>query len=125
VPSHIDILVKKKLPQINSDRYKMLQVFQNLTVNAISYNDKPKGIISISYSENKSEYVFSIKDNGPGIAKENQEKIFQVFQSLESNTKNNGIGLSIVKTIIEKGNGKVWVESIEKEGATFFFTINK
>lgn len=125
VPSHIDILVKKKLPQITTDRYKMLQVFQNLIVNAISYNDKPKGIISISYSENKSEYVFSIKDNGPGIAKENQEKIFQVFQSLDSNTKNNGIGLSIVKTIIEKGNGKVWVESIEKEGATFFFTINK
>ena len=125
VPSHIEILIKKKLPIITSDRYKMLQLFQNLIENAIFYNDKPKGIITISYTEDNEKYTFSIKDNGPGIAKENQEKIFQIFQSLESNTKNNGIGLSIVKTIIEKANGKVWVESIEHEGATFFFTIKK
>ena len=125
VPSHIEILIKKKLPIITSDRYKMLQLFQNLIENAIFYNDKPKGIITISYTEDNEKHTFSIKDNGPGIAKENQEKIFQIFQSLESNTKNNGIGLSIVKTIVEKANGKVWVESIEHEGATFFFTIKK
>lgn len=125
VPSHIEILIKKKLPIITSDSYKMLQLFQNLIENAIFYNDKPKGIITISYTEDNEKHTFSIKDNGPGIAKENQEKIFQIFQSLQSNTKSNGIGLSIVKTIIEKANGKVWVESIENEGATFFFTIKK
>lgn len=125
LPSHIDIRIKKKLPIITSDRYKMLQLFQNLIENAIFYNNKPKGIITVSYTEDNEKYTFSIKDNGQGIAKENQEKIFQIFQSLDSKSKTNGIGLSIVKTIIEKENGKVWVESIENEGATFFFTINK
>ncbi|KAB1156811.1 PAS domain S-box protein [Flavobacterium luteum] len=125
IPSHIDICVKNKLPIITHDRYKMMQLFQNLIENAIFYNDKPKGIITISYTEDNEKYTFSVKDNGPGIAKENQERIFQIFQSLETNKKNNGIGLSIVKTIIEKANGKVWVESIENKGATFFFTVNK
>lgn len=125
IPPNIEIKVIKTLPIIISDNYKMLQLFQNLIENAIFYNDKPKGVVTISYSENKQEYVFSIKDNGPGIAKENQEKIFQIFQSLDSNNKTNGIGLSIVKTIVEKANGKVWVESIENEGATFYFSINK
>jgi len=125
IPSHIEIIVKKKLPIIISDKYKMQQLFQNLIENAIFYNDKSLGSVIISYTEDKEKYTFFVKDNGPGIASENKEKIFQIFQTLQSDRKSHGIGLSIVKTIVEKENGKVWVESTENEGATFFFTIKK
>ena len=73
----------------------------------------------------KSFYVFSIKDNGVGIENENKEKLFQMFQSFDSNHNSTGIGLSIVRRIIENANEKVWFESEKSIGSVFYFTMQK
>ena len=70
---------KNELPTIKAERFRMQQLFLNIISNAVNYMDKPLGIIQISFEEEKKHYIFAIKDNGPGIAAENQEKIFKIF----------------------------------------------
>ena len=103
----------------------MQQLFLNIISNAVNYIDKPLGIIQISFEEEKKHYIFAIKDNGPGIATENQEKIFKIFQSFTSNKKSTGIGLSIVKKIVENYKGNIWIESELTKGTTFFIKLPK
>jgi signal transduction histidine kinase len=83
------------------------------------------GIVEISCSEKPKHFIFSIKDNGSGIAQENQENIFKTFQSLEKSEKSNGLGLSIVKKIVDTYNGKIWIESEIGQGTTFFVQLSK
>lgn len=125
IPDHIKVNVMGKLPEIYANRFRTIQLFQNLITNAVNYNDKEIGVIEINVKEYKNHYVFSIKDNGPGIPEEYQEKVFKIFQSLHKDEKSTGIGLSIVKKIIENEKGKIWIDSEVGKGATFFFTINK
>jgi signal transduction histidine kinase len=101
------------------------QVFQNLIQNAIKYNDKENGYLEIKYIEETENHLFMIKDNGVGIKKEYHEKIFQSFTKLHENSQSSGLGLSIVKRIVETMQGKIWVESEINKGTTFFFTIPK
>ena len=79
----------------------------------------------MSCLEDPKHFIFSIKDNGPGIAQENQEKIFKIFQSLEKSEKSTGLGLSIVKKIVDNYNGKIWIESELTHGTTFFISLPK
>ena len=102
-----------------------VQLFQNLISNAVTYIDKPEGLVTVGYSENDKNYIFHIKDNGPGIAKENQEKIFKIFQSFTQNESSTGIGLSIVKRIIDNYQGTISIESELSKGTTFFITLPK
>ncbi len=125
IPSHIKIVVEKVLPMIQADKFRTQQLFQNLISNAVNYNDKPDGLIQIDYKEMDNHYIISIKDNGVGIEEENKKKIFQIFQSFNSTAKSTGIGLSIVRKIIENSNEEIWLESEENIGTTFFFTIHK
>tara|TARA_R110000772_G_scaffold240549_1_gene352807 strand:+ start:931 stop:3057 length:2127 start_codon:yes stop_codon:yes gene_type:complete len=125
IPEHIKIVIKEKLPVIYGDRARLQQLFQNLISNAIKFNDKKNGLIEIEASEKKSFYQFSIKDNGLGIDKKYHHKIFKIFHFLNSNKDSSGIGLSIVKKIVESYKGKVWVESELEKGTTFFFTLKK
>ena len=125
IPSHIKIYVKSKLPIVFGERAKLQQLFQNLISNAIKFNDKEKGIIEINISEKKSFYQFSIKDNGVGIEKKYHDKIFKIFHSLNHNKESTGIGLSIVKKIIDLYNGEIWIESDFGKGTTFHFTLKK
>ncbi|WP_395065796.1 PAS domain S-box protein [Flavobacterium sp.] len=125
IPSHIKIIVKEQLPVIKADRYRIQQLFQNLISNAINYNDKPSGIVEIGFEEFKDHYVFFVSDNGKGIALKNHNKIFKIFQSLDADERAEGIGLSIVKRILENANEKIWLESEENKGTTFFFTLHK
>jgi signal transduction histidine kinase len=125
IPSNIKIIIKNKLPIIHNDLFRMQQLFQNLISNAVNYNDKSNGFVEISSEEFEEHYVFAIKDNGIGIEKKNQKKIFEIFQTLNPDYKSTGIGLSIVKRIIKNGNGKIWLESQKDIGTTFFFTLNK
>lgn len=125
VPSHVEITVKNKLPKIVGNDFRFKQLFQNLIENAIKYNDKEKVIIEIGCSENQSEIAFDIKDNGIGIPKVYHSKIFDVFSKLKNDGKSSGIGLSIVKKIIEFYKGKIWLESQEQVGTTFYFIIPK
>lgn len=125
IPSHIVVIIKDELPILTADRFRMQQLFQNLISNAVNYNDKPNGIVEIGVQEEEHQYVFSIKDNGSGIEEENKIKIFQMFQSFNKEDKSTGIGLSIVRRIVENEGGKIWFDSEEGIGTTFYFTIQK
>ncbi|WP_298223972.1 PAS domain S-box protein [Flavobacterium sp.] len=125
IPPHISVTIKNSLPVIKGDRFRIQQLFQNIISNAVNYIDKPSGIVEIDCQSMPKHYVFSIKDNGPGIAKDNQEKIFKIFQSLGSSDKSTGLGLSIVKKIIDLYQGEIWIESEINQGATFYIQLNK
>jgi PAS domain S-box-containing protein len=125
LPQHIEIKVMKKLPSLKADSFRIQQLFQNIIGNAVNYIDKPQGLIEIDYEESTNHYIFSIKDNGPGIALENQEKIFKMFQSFTNHESSTGIGLSIVKRIVENYKGKIWIESELEKGTTFFIKLPK
>ena len=124
-PEHIHCTVIKPLPTIRVDRVKIQQLFQNLISNAVNYSDKGKGLIEIDFEEGDNAFTFSVKDNGIGIDKEYHQKIFQIFQSLNKREESTGIGLSIVKKIVDLYNGRIWLESTLGKGTTFFFTIEK
>jgi PAS domain S-box-containing protein len=124
IPEHIKVVINGNLPIISADKFRMQQLFQNIISNAVNYIDKPVGLVEVSCNEIENKYVFSIKDNGPGIAKENQEKIFKTFQSLGQSDKSTGLGLSIVKKIIETYKGEIWLESELNQGTTFFIALN-
>ncbi|MCW4470817.1 PAS domain S-box protein [Flavobacterium sp. MFBS3-15] len=125
VPSHITLNISENLPVIMADNYRIHQLFQNLMGNAVNYIDKPNGQISIDVEEQADYYIFSVMDNGPGIAPENHEKIFKTFQSLVKNDQSTGLGLSIVKKIVNYYKGKIWLESKLGEGTTFYVQLNK
>jgi PAS domain S-box-containing protein len=125
IPNHISINVLNKLPIVKGDSTKFEQLFQNLIGNAIKFCDKPESIINIDVKENQFFYKFSIQDNGIGIEKRHFDKIFKIFQFLKKSEDSSGIGLSIVKKIVEIYRGKIWLESEINKGTTFYFTIKK
>ncbi len=125
IPEHIEVVVLNELPIIKVNKIKLLQLFQNLISNAVKFIDKEKGVIEIDVLNKKNEYQFSIKDNGIGIEEKYHKKIFKIFHSLNSGKESTGIGLSIVKKIIDLHNGKIWLESELNQGTTFYFTIGK
>ncbi len=125
IPAHIKVVAKQKLPIIKADVTRIQQLFQNLIGNAVNYIDKEKGLVEIDYSETFEFYIFSIKDNGVGIPKEYHEKIFKIFSTLGNYENSSGIGLNIVKKVVELYKGKIWIESEVGIGTTFFFSIKK
>ncbi len=125
LPDHMDISIKTKLPVVNGDPTRFSQLFQNLISNAIKYNDKEKGEITIDLKDRKTHYQFSVSDNGIGIDKKYYDKIFEVFQALNVSKQSTGVGLSIVKKIIDLYQGDIWLKSELGKGTTFFFTIKK
>ena len=125
IPDHVSIKVVNKLPVIQADKVKIHQLFQNFLSNAVVNIDKKVGMVEIGSKETGTHWEFSIKDNGVGIPKEYHEKIFKIFQSIGNNERSTGIGLSIVKKIIDRYHGKVWLESEIGSGTTFHFTIKK
>jgi PAS domain S-box-containing protein len=116
----------KPLPQVMADRNAIGQVFANLLGNALkSFDERRPGVIEISASE-ADPPVFAVRDNGIGIPKEFQSKLFQVFQQVhQSTTRGEGMGLAIVRRIVERHGGRVWFESAPGVGTTFFFTIGR
>ena len=116
------------LPTILSSRFPLSQLFQNLIGNALKYQklgNKPR--ITIFADEDESNWTFKISDNGIGIENEYLEKIFVIFQRLHNKNEygGNGIGLAIVKKIIENFSGQIWVESEINKGTIFYFTLPK
>jgi len=125
IPDNIYLNTVNKLPVVRGDKIKFQQLFQNLISNAIKFCDKEVGIIEIDYKDNNTFHQFSIKDNGIGIEKKYHNKIFQIFHSLHKREDSTGVGLSIVRKIIELYEGNIWLESEPKKGTTFYFTIKK
>lgn len=125
IPKNISVVTLNKLPILNGDAIKFQQLFQNLISNAIKFCDKEKGFVEIEVFEEKSYYKFSVKDNGIGIEKKYHDKIFKIFQFLNQREDSTGIGLSIVKKIVDLYEGNIWLESTLGVGTTFYFTIKK
>lgn len=122
-PSNLELTISNQLPIIISDRTRLSQVFSNLLGNAIKYNDKKEIRLIISSFETPEGYTFSIKDNGPGIELQYHERIFAIFQTLNrrDDVESTGVGLAIVKKIVEDCGGKIWLESELGQGADFKF----
>ena len=124
-PKHIEIVIADPLPTIVAETTRIQQVFQNLLTNAIKFMDKPKGRIVIGCERLDKFWKFSVADNGPGIEEKHFAKIFQIFQTLHARDEfeSTGIGLTIVKKVVELYGGKVWLESEVGVGTTFYFTL--
>jgi PAS domain S-box-containing protein len=124
-PASITVTVDSPLPTVMAESTRIQQVFQNLLSNAIKYMDKPEGKIRIACSEEGAQWKFSVTDNGPGIKQQHFGKIFQLFQTLapRDRVESSGVGLALVKKIVEMYGGHVWVESTVGAGSTFFFTL--
>jgi len=127
VPDNIEIAVDGEMPVVEFERTQISQVLQNLLSNAIKYIDKPLGRIRIGCVEEANNWKFSVADNGCGIEQKNYEKIFRMYQTLEprDELKSSGIGLTLVKKIIETYGGTICVESELGQGSTFVFTLPK
>jgi len=126
-PRNIEISIQTELPVLAIDKTHVIQIFSNLLDNAVKFIDKPKGHITIKCEEKQNYWRFSVADNGPGIEERYFERVFQIFQALSTwdESKGTGIGLAIVKKLVEMNGGIVWLESTLKEGSTFFFTLPK
>lgn len=124
IPEHFSVNINQ-LPTIKGDKYRLQQLFQNLISNAISYNDKTNGLIEIGAEEKDNAWQFYVKDNGMGIEKQYFDKIFNTFEKLETTVNSTGIGLSIVKKIVDLYGGKIWLTSELNKGTTFYFTLKK
>jgi len=113
------------LPVVWAERTQMAQVFQNLIGNAIKFRGKEPPVVSVQAEKTTQRWLFSVSDNGIGIAPEYAENIFVVFQRLHARTEypGNGIGLAICKKIVERNGGKIWVESQAGSGSSFKFTM--
>ena len=126
-PPGFEVKVEPGMPTFVTEKLALQQVFSNLISNAIKHNRSESGHVKISVKELDEFYEFSVADDGPGIAPQYHEKVFVIFQTLEARDKveNTGIGLSMVKKIVEGQGGTISLESAEGEGATFLFTWPK
>ena len=125
IPEHIQLKISSDLPNIIGDKTKISQLFQNLIGNAIKFNDKENGVIEISAKEKNNCYEFCVKDNGIGIDKKYHDSIFKIFHSLKKSKDSSGIGLSIVKKIVDLHHGEIWIKSKPTKGTEFYFTLSK
>ena len=124
-PAHIAVRVEGRLPVIECEKTRITQVFQNLLTNAVKYMDKPAGEVVVACSEDADAWTFSVSDNGPGIEEKYFDRIFKIFQTLVSRDEyeSTGVGLALVKKIVEQYGGRVWLASEVGKGTTFFFTF--
>lgn len=131
--NNVEFRVPCPLPTIFCDRTLMTELFTNLLTNAIKYNDKAEKWVEIGFTESETEnyeapilYTFHVRDNGIGIPQHHWQRIFQIFKRLHTQDRyggGTGAGLTIVKKIIERHGGSIWVESTINEGSSFYFTL--
>ena len=126
-PAHIRVTVEGKLPVVTADQTRMEQVFQNLIGNAIKFMDKPEGLITVGCEDLGDRWRFRVTDNGPGIDSKYHEKVFGIFQTLvpRDQQESTGIGLALVRKIVEGYDGEVELQSEVGQGCTFTFTLPK
>ena len=119
------VVTRSPLPVLPADASQLVSVFQNLIGNGIKYRGDQPPSIHVSAVESGNEWIFSFEDNGIGIETEYTERIFVIFQRLNSRTKygGSGIGLAICKKVVERHGGRIWVESEPQKGSTFYFTL--
>jgi PAS domain S-box-containing protein len=131
---HAEIVVPRPLPTITCDMPRITEVFRNLITNAIKYNKSENKRVEIGYAsmaelapESGEELVFYVRDNGIGIAPEFHREIFRIFKRLndeDDTSRGSGVGLTFVQKIIERHNGRIWLDSDIGRGTTFYFTVD-
>jgi signal transduction histidine kinase len=123
----VEVRMPRPLPTVRADRARVGEIFYNLIVNAVRYNDKPRKWVEIGWLE-EDPPVFYVRDNGIGIQEKHFDSIFRIFKRLHSREKfggGTGAGLTIVKKIVERHSGRIWLDSTPGEGTTFYFTLAK
>jgi PAS domain S-box-containing protein len=124
---NVEVRIPRPLPAVTCDRVRVGEVFHNLITNAIKYNDKPQKWVEVGVREGAGGApAFYVRDNGIGIAPKHHEAIFRIFKRLHGRDKyggGTGAGLTIVKKIVERHGGRIWVESAVGGGTTFLFTL--
>ncbi len=125
VPPGIVISVNDDLPELIYDQAQLHQVFQNLIANAIKYMGRDEGRIQVTCEKRADAWVFCVRDTGMGISEQYHQNLFKMFNRAgrQDDGKSCGLGLALVKKIIERGGGEIWLESKEGEGCAFFFTV--
>lgn len=124
--NNVKVKVRNKLPTVVSNKYRMEQLFDNLLSNAIkAVEASTMGMVEIDFKEKTESLLFSVSDNGIGIPKHQQETIFDMFKKLTDDASATGIGLALVKKIINYYKGDIWISSEENKGTSVFFTLNK
>lgn len=120
----VEVMVTTDLPVVQGDRTRLVEVMQNLLDNAAKFmGDQANPTIEIGAESRGGEHVFFVRDNGMGIDPKYHQKIFELFDKLNPNIEGTGIGLALVKRIVEVHGGRIWVESEPGTGATFYFTL--
>ncbi|MBF0296181.1 MAG: hypothetical protein HQL96_13410 [Magnetococcales bacterium] len=124
-PRSIRIEIVTHLPVVRGDKTRLGQVFQNLLSNAIKFMDKPAGKIRVDCVAEGGMWHFTVADNGPGIPEKEFDRIFLIFQTLHArdDCDSTGIGLTLVKKIVELHGGQTWVTSTVGEGSVFHVTL--
>jgi PAS domain S-box-containing protein len=123
-PPHILIRTTAELPTVWGNPDRLNQIFQNLLDNAVKYLEKPSGWVEVSAFRRRGQWEFRVADNGPGIPLRYHDKVFQIFQRLDppGHIPGTGLGLTLVKRIVENRGGRIWIESVEDAGTTICFT---
>lgn len=126
-PADIQIDFPENLPTILGEARRVRKIFYHLLRNAIQFNSQPGSHIRIAIQEDSAQWTFCITDNGPGIDPKYHAKIFKLFQMLDprNDAHSTGIGLALVKKIVESAGGRVWVKSEVGKGSSFSFTWPK
>ncbi len=121
----VDVLIAPDLPALHGDRIRLVEVLQNLIENAVKYmGDQPQPRIEIGARREGDEVVCYVRDNGLGIDARYHDKVFGLFDQLDRSVEGSGVGLAVVKRIVEVHGGRIWVESPGRgQGSTFCFTI--
>lgn len=119
------VVIHDPLPTVMADGLQLGQVFQNLIGNAIKFCREKPPYVHVAVEQKGDDWLFTIRDNGIGIATQHIESIFEIFQRLHNREEypGTGIGLAICKRIVERHGGRIWVESALGKGSTFYFTI--
>lgn len=124
VPDSVKIKIKGSLPTLHTGKYRIEQLFKNILTNAVTATENcVPGLVTIEAREQGDKWLFCIADNGKGIPKHLQTGIFDMFKKLENDANATGIGLALVKKIINYYKGDIWLSSEEGMGTTFYFTI--
>lgn len=122
----VEVVAPASFPKVHGDRQRLMEVVQNLLDNAAKFmGDQPQPIIEVGWtnSSNDGLATFYVRDNGIGVAPQYHERIFGLFNRLNPNIEGTGVGLALVRRIVEFHGGRIWVESEVGEGATFYFTL--
>ena len=122
----VKVQVGSEFPIVHVDKERLIEVIQNLTDNAVKFmGNQPSPIIEIGHVTEDGRPIFFVRDNGIGIKTDFHKRIFNLFDKLNPATEGTGVGLALVKRIVEVHGGSIWVDSHEGSGATFYFTLSE